>query len=219
MNQIILDEIKNSKSLEILHGIYNKIPENHFHDHIYILYDLRTLLGNEPKIYTEIGSYVGHSASLIFNHPYQTFVNCIDPLNLDKSHYNGSLNQEETLKKNLLSNNYKIYKDFSTNDKLIKQLENENFKTDILFIDGDHSKKGVLNDFYKYYKFVNKNGYIIFDDYLDFKYSPDVNIAVKQIENDIIKNNLPFEIIGCLPNLKNTNFKNEYLNEFILKVL
>lgn len=220
MQDLILNETKNSNSLEILHQIYNKIPERHFHDHVYILYDLRTLLGPEPKIYTEIGSYVGHSASLLLNHPYDTFVNCIDPLLLDKKHFKGKKNQELTLINNLnFSSKYKIYKNYSTDDKLVEELKSQNFKTDILFIDGDHSKNGVLNDFYNFHQFVNKNGFIIFDDYLDFEYSPEVNPTVKQIEKDIIDNNLPFEIIGCISNIKNTNFKNNYLNEFILKVL
>ncbi len=223
MNEKILNECQNSKSLEILHKVFKDIPERHFHDHTFILYDIRTCLGDSEKIYTEIGSYVGHSACLLLKHEYKTILHCIDPLVLDSSHFSGKLTQEQTLKKNIENNNEHLYivnihKKYSTDAKFIDSLIAQNFKTDILFIDGDHTKEGVLNDFYKFHQFVNKGGFIIFDDYLDFEYSPQVNPTVNLIKDEIIKNKLPFEIIGCLPNIKNTNFKakGNMLNEYIL---
>lgn len=93
------------------------------------------------------------------------------------------------------------------------------FKTDILFIDGDHSYQGVLYDFYNYEIFVNSGGYIIFDDYLDKIYSPDVKKAVDFIVSKL--DTSKYEIIGSLPNYQksfsNTNVEFTHLNEFIIK--
>lgn len=61
----------------------------------------------------------------------------------------------------------------------------------------------------------------MFDDYLDYKHSPEVKQAVDDIVNEIKLKKLPYEVIGSLPNYSkalNTN-ENEPIknsNEFIL---
>jgi hypothetical protein len=85
----------------------------------------------------------------------------------------------------------------------------------IFFIYGDHSYDAVINDFYKFEEFVNPGGFIIFDDYEDYKDSPDVKLAVDNIVSKLNLDN--YIIIGTLPNLKNAydglNLKisNEYI--------
>ena len=71
--------IKNSKSIQIFRSIQSKIPERSFHLHNHVLYDFRTMLGEEHKVYLEIGAYCGASASLLLSHPYKTTVISIDP--------------------------------------------------------------------------------------------------------------------------------------------
>lgn len=217
MLQTINNEIKNSDSLTILKSITSKIKERSFHKYTHILYDLRTILGNNKKIYMEIGSYCGASASLILQHPFKTDVYCIDPLVLNKNHYKGNKSQEDTLINNLnnfkKNNTYKVFKNFSNDKKLLENIKNINI--DILFIDGDHSYNAVINDFKNYEKYVNKNGFIVFDDYLDKEHSPQVKPAVDFIVSYIKKYNLPYEIIGSLPDYKNAG-RHKMSNEFIL---
>lgn len=208
--------IKTSDSLEILKKVNLQINERQFHEFTHILYDIRTMLGNQPKTYLEIGSYVGSSASLMLQHPFKTKVICIDPLNLNKKHFNGTQIQEETLKININKNNINsneviINKNFSTDINLIKKLQNE--KIDILFIDGDHSYKGVNNDWNNYKNLVVPGGYIIFDDYCDWKYSPQVKKAVDNIVSKIDKTQ--YKIIGSLPNYHKI-LNNSKSNEFII---
>jgi predicted O-methyltransferase YrrM len=209
--------IKNSNSNEIVTNISKNMDGKTFHHHYHILYDIRTLLGPEKKIYTEIGTFCGGSAMLMANHEYESEINCIDPLHVFSD-------QESILNNNIVKfnkNNYtiNINKKFSTDINFINELKQSNFKTDILFIDGGHTYNDVINDFNNYVDFVNNNGYIIFDDYLDHEWSPDVNKAV----NDIVKNiDLDkFEIIGTIPNYQNSfsNSKEELdlLNEYIIK--
>jgi hypothetical protein len=184
------------------------------HHHYHILYDIRTLLGPSKKIYTEIGSYNGGSLSLMLSHNYETEMNCIDPLHLERT--NRSIIEKNIEKFN--KNNYQIniFQNFSTDKTLLKKLNETNFKTDILFIDGDHSYDGVIKDYYNFEKFVNPGGYIVFDDYEDYEHSPDVKIAV----NDIIKTIDPnkIKVIGNLDNIKNVKdlYSLEKSNEFIL---
>jgi predicted O-methyltransferase YrrM len=209
--------IKNSNSTTIVSNISKNMEGKTFHHHYHILHDIRTLLGPGKKVYTEIGTYCGGSAMLMANHDYETEINCIDPLHVLP-------NQETILNNNINKfnkNNYTINvnKKFSTDVTFIEELKKNNFKTDILFIDGGHSYTDVFNDFNNYAEFVNDNGYIIFDDYLDYKWSPDVKIAVDDIMKYINLNK--FEIIGTIPNYQNSfcnsDNKLEFLNEFVIR--
>ena len=209
------DLIKNSDSSNIVKKISSEMDGKTFHHHYHILYDIRTLLGKEKKIYTEIGTYCGGSLSLMLQHEYETEINCIDPLHVVE-------NQEDIVNSNIKKfnkHNYSvnIYKKFSTDHNFISYLKSINFKTDILFIDGDHSFNVVTFDFNYFKDFVNPGGYIIFDDYFDHVYSPAVKCAV----DSIVKNINPDEYtnIGTMPNIhKAYDILNlNMLNEYILK--
>lgn len=218
--KIVYDKLENSSSYEKLKQVLPGIKS--FHHHIHILYDLRDLLSSDEKVYMEIGSYCGGSAALMLSHPNKTHVYCIDPLNLNKSHYGGTTSQYETLKQNLElkkgNNTYEIFKSYSNDKGLLNLLKERNIKADILFIDGDHSYNAVLNDFYNYHEFVNPGGFIVFDDYVDNEYSPQVRPAVDKIVKDIEEHSLPYEIIGSLPNFQDAYsiYPKKFLTDFIL---
>lgn len=217
--QRIIQQVECSDSDKIVEYICDNMQGNTFHHHFHLLYDLRTLLGNNKKIYTEIGTYCGGSASLMLQHEYNTELNLIDPLHV-------LANQEGILLENLLKFNkndykYHVHKKFSTDSMFLKNLKNIGFRTDILFIDGDHSKRGVIFDFENYNEFVNPGGFIVFDDYEDFEYSPEVRVAVDEIVKNI--DNTKFNIIGTFKKTKQINdnishFKVFY-NEYILQKL
>ena len=222
----LLDLQKTSNSLDILRKVNKNIPERNFHESTYILHDIRTLLGDEEKTYLEIGSYVGSSASLMLQHEFKTNILCVEPCVLDPSHYNGSLSQSETLQKNLAKNNihdYKveIFKQYSTDTTLLNKLKQGNTKIDILFIDGDHSRVGVINDWNNFKEFVNPGGFICFDDYYDDIYSPEVRPAVDDIVAGLDKSK--YEIIGALDNfhklmVDNPHYKHpKFINEYIIR--
>ena len=111
---------------------------------------------------------------------------------------------------------FKYFQGDSQNINIVNQIKEEVKEIDFLFIDGDHTTNGVLNDFYNYVGLVKSGGYIAFDDYLDFKYSPQVHGAVNDIVSKL--NSDEYEIIGTLTYdlLKNyTDF--EANNIFLLK--
>lgn len=192
------------ESLNILRSINKSSNLKHFHEWTHILYGIRTLLGPVNKTYMEIGSYIGSSASLIARNPLSSNIICIDPCNLPPSHYGGSNSQDETLLQNIKSNNIynhniTLYTKYSNDPSLLKYFKDTHTKVDILFIDGAHDYNSVLNDWNNYNDFVNSGGYIVFDDYNDYKYSPEVKPAVDEIMKNIDINK--YEIIGCPKNL------------------
>lgn len=194
----------------------NEISENMegttFHKHTHILYDIRTEFGDKPITYLEIGSYAGASISLISSHKYPTNCFTLDlgtPISPDIVKRNVSNFKNEQSSFNYLQGN-------SQDINIINHVKNEIKEIDILFIDGDHSRNGVFEDFNNYSSLVKNGGYIAFDDYLDHQYSPEVHGAV----NDIVLNLNPdeYDIIGALTYdlLKNfTNLENN--NIFLLK--
>lgn len=58
-------------------------------------------------------------------------------------------------------------------------------KFDMLFIDGDHSYKGVAQDFEQYSTFVKDGGLIVFHDITNSKRHRDRNVNVAQFWNEI----------------------------------
>ncbi len=89
-------------------------------------------------------------------------------------HYNMKLNVPES--------DYTLLKSLSTNQDTIDHVAKT--KCDVLLIDGDHSYEGVKSDFDIYMPFVNKGGYIIFDDYRVEDW-PDVK---QFVDSEVLKN-------------------------------
>jgi cephalosporin hydroxylase len=163
-----------------------------FHFHTHILYDIRTSLGEEEKTYLEIGSYAGGSQSLISSHNYKTNCYTIDlgePISKDIVIRN--VDKFKNIK-----NTFKYYQGNSQDINIVNQVKTDLKNVDILFIDGDHSRQGVLLDFKNYSDLVVNGGYIAFDDYLDFEHSPQVKGAVDEIVSGLNLNE--YKIIGSI---------------------
>jgi hypothetical protein len=152
----------------------------------------------------------------MLQHPMPLKCVSIDPFHLDRTNIN--IVKENIAKFNIHNYDVVLTYKFSTDKSFIEDLHFKGFTTDILFIDGDHSYQGVLDDFNNFHTFVSKGGFIVFDDYQDAKYSPEVKPAVDHIVKLIELNNLPFEVIGNPENYYNT-YPSELslLNEFILR--
>lgn len=205
------------KSLDIVRDISNRMYEDTFHHHYHILYDIAEEFDTQPVNYVEIGCYAGASACLMLQRP-NTNVVSIDL---------GSPISPEVVRKNVdkfnkLKNSYIYLQGNSQTPEMVNRLISVVDSIDILFIDGDHSYKGVINDFSLYYNLVKQGGYIVFDDYADFKYSPQVKIAVDYI----LQNFKGFEIIGAFgsefgargecPSISTETYDRDS-NEFVIK--
>jgi predicted O-methyltransferase YrrM len=197
-------------------SIVSKMKGKSFHNHYHIIYDVCSSIEHNDIIYLEIGTFAGGSASLMSTHPKVTKVVSVDlGVPIDKSIPIENVN---TFKhKNC---EYTYIQGDSTDLDTINKLKEIVSKVDILLIDGNHTYDWVIKDFNNYKDFVKNGGYIIFDDYEDDIYSPDVKLAV----NDLIKtlDELKFEIIGSLKYdlISKTNAPHLLSsNEFIIRKL
>ena len=197
---------KNKNKVKLL----NKSIEGRVcHDRISILPVLINHHGS-VKTYVEIGTLHGGSMSLVIQEKiadslfigidlfeYTNFGE--NPKKIDPK---GFIVDESIARKNIDSNNndnqFFLIKGDSRSKNTIdsfKKILNGRL-VDFLFVDGLHTKEGVVSDFENYKVFLNEGAYVVFDDYNDHK-------GVREGVMSIIKDIDGFEIVG--------NFDNEFL--------
>lgn len=164
-----------------------------FHHHFHVLYDIGKLF-NGAINYVEIGCYAGASACLMTQRP-NTNVFSIDtgiPIAPGMATAN-------VLRHNVLGNKFEYIQGSSHDNAVFNRLRIalRGNGIDILFIDGGHSFDDVIQDFNMYSGLVKAGGYIVFDDYLDHEFSPEVRPAVDRILTSLQGG---YEVIGSLKN-------------------
>ncbi len=175
-NRKIKDRNLQSNYLEIIRNKL-KIKEDWFSHNINTLdFFFKKKNCYEKKInMLEIGSYEGNSSVFFLKYFPKLNLTCVDTFKGSTEHDNKDFNQVyENFKFNV--NGYekrlKIIKD--TSDNFFKSPDADLY--DLIYIDGSHYYKDVLNDARNSYMSLNKNGYLIFDDFLwDFYSDPNEN--------------------------------------------
>lgn len=156
---------------------------------------------NNVKKILEIGSYEGLSSNFFLSYYYRSFLYCVDPfIEPGKENYNQNfLTTEKNFDNNL--------KDLSSRFKKIKKRSNdffrelsENEKFDIIFIDGAHNSESVYLDAKNSWKYLKKEGYLIFDDFFcnEFKKGNNPIDGIDKFLKDIKRN---YKILGLYSQL------------------
>lgn len=142
-----------------------------FHDHVRLLGYLSFLIAELPGDLVEIGVWKGKSLMLmneVCNHERRVIG--IDPFELPNQF------EEFSYYKDLMLPNAQVIRGFS-------ELSAERFynlapTVALLHIDGGHTRRNVVLDFLLYSPSVVPGGFIVLDDYRDFKHSPEVGPTV-----------------------------------------
>lgn len=208
MNEIFLTK----KSKNLVEHIVRNMEGKTFHHHFHILYDILTTIRKPEINYLEIGTYCGASTSLVLSHPKKISAICIDtfseaPTDLVERNLNKFKN---------INSNYELLVGDSKDDDIIKKTKSKTEEVDLFYIDGDHSFQGCLEDFLNFSDLITPGGYVVFDDYHDVNYSPQVKHAVDYIVSDFLFDQ--FEVIGSFRNsLKVYPSEMVYNNQFIIR--
>jgi SAM-dependent methyltransferase len=75
-------------------------------------------------------------------------------------------------------------------------------KFKLLHIDGGHARENVWMDFLMYERFVVPGGYIVFDDYMDHEYCPEIGPTIDKMREMGIFDQ--YHDIGSVPNYENS---------------
>jgi predicted O-methyltransferase YrrM len=189
-----------------------------FHTHYFVLYNLATIIG-KPLTYMEIGTYNGASLCLMLTHEHVKMAIGVDPLTLPGQ---AEITQSNISKFKRADQFVHMLTQFSTQPGLADQIREIAETVDILFIDGAHDRKTVTSDFESFYRLVARQGFIVFDDYYDFRYSPEVHGAVNEIVDRISKGHYSdreFNIIGAPHNFYAEKVHQGFLNEFVIQII
>ena len=191
-----------SGSLDLAKTVARTMRGKTFHQDYHFLYDLRTLLGPEKKAYLEIGVYNGGSLALMLQHPYDTELHGVDPLDLPDMPDQADLTFANIEAFNTRGRAVTIHRARSEDPQLFRRLDG--LVIDLLFIDGDHRGPSVIRDFELYTPLVAPGGFVLFDDYIDPEYSPEVRPAVDHIVEGLRAGTRPgdYEILGRLPEIR-----------------
>jgi hypothetical protein len=146
----------------------------------------------------EIGVWKGKSLSLMSHFAKESKVIGIDPFEFANQFAEVKYFSQEMFKDAILIADY--------SEHAIKKVIEYSDQFRLIHIDGGHEMRNVLLDFLIYSPFVVEGGYVVFDDYGDFEFSPKVKPSVDLlVENGLLSD---FEVIGQI---------SEFPSSFILQ--
>jgi len=201
---------KHNKTLEDINAkIDGRICMN---DYLYNVLSMKEFLGKKCKVYLETGTLWGGSLISLMNiEKSSTLFIGVDLFtgyyekNVKKNDWNKcsqDINSSNHLqfvenniqRLNLYKNQFKLIKGSSYSNSTIDKVKQITKTIDLCFIDGDHSERGVTQDFLKYKDFMSSGGIMIFDNYGEPNTWEGVKKGVDKI--DFIK--YGFRILGQL---------------------
>jgi hypothetical protein len=180
---------------------YMERREVSFHSDVKLLGYLAIALRGQDGDLFEIGVWKGKSLS--FMHRLaggRSIAVGVDPLELE-----GQEKEIEVFRKKIFPDAHIVrsYSEYAVERVLALS---RTFK--LMHIDGSHLARNVWLDFLAYERFLLPGGYLVFDDYNDVKYSPEVGPAVDLMNKYGLF--AGYEIIGSVE---------PYTNSFVLKKL
>ena len=219
------DDIKNYKDIQVAedivmdinNNITGRVAINKMLGATHVLYIIKNLLGYSCKTVLEIGTLWGGAMLTMMQSEYTSKFVSIDMFegfypNLigEGSHDGYGINTKELVTENILNNNpfgheFELLKGSSHDEKIVKYVNKNYSEIDLFFIDGDHSKIGVLQDWKDYSSLVTKGGIVIFDDYWTGEYE---RAAWKKEDENGVK---WMDVVGAVDDIRSDdNFYNEW---------
>ena len=182
---------------DINDNINGRVALNDMLQSTHVLYIIKNLLKDKCKTVLEIGTLWGGAMLTMMASEYKSkFVSMDmfggfypDLLGEGNSDQDFGINTIELVDENIQYNNpyqheYDLIKG-SSHDKEVIDYVKENYpEIDLFFIDGDHTKKGVLQDWKDYSDLITSGGIVVFDDYWVGEYE---RVAWKKEDDDGVK--------------------------------
>jgi hypothetical protein len=171
-----------------------------FHSDIKLLGYLSAMLAHVEGDILEIGVWKGKSLFFMERFSISGLIIGIDPCE-----FQNQAIEINYFKKSLKSNFYLI-QNFS--ELALPAVLKATSGLKLLHIDGGHLEKNVIWDFLLYSPLVRSGGYLVFDDYNDCKFSPEVGPTVDLLQKHGYFRN--FQIIGIIEEFPNSYVLQKY---------
>ena len=219
-----LTDISEFKDVESYKEMVNTINDNikgrvALNPHLqatHFLYVVKELMGENCKTLLEIGTLWGGALITMMQSKYDTKFVSIDTFNGfypellgegntdEVAGHEDGINTIEKVSKNVNDNNphqhnFDLVEGSSHDEKVINHIKDICPTVDLLFIDGDHTKKGVLQDWKDYSNLLSKGGLVIFDDYWTDEYE---HAAWRKTFDDGTK---WMDIVGAVSEIRNSD--------------
>ena len=186
-----------SKQLDSLSQSAKKRMEREevsFHSDIKLLGYLSAMLANMEGDILEIGIWKGKS--LFFMERFSNFGSTIG---IDPCEFRNQETEINYFKKSLKSDVHLIQ---NYSELALPEVLNASSGLKLLHIDGGHLEKNVIWDFLLYSPLITSGGYLVFDDYNDSQFSPEVGPTVDLLKKHGYFRN--FQIIGTIMEFSNS---------------
>ena len=177
-------ELYCSNEKKNMNQLFNNVNKNMhgrvcLSDWLYYIMSLFKLVKDDVKVYAETGTLWGGSAAIIlklanadtelfcidlFDGYYKKPIDPVTKLQINDDNHLDYVKQNLN-KFNNNKNNINYLKGSSYDVKTVSTFKSYKKSIDFLFIDGDHSERGVVSDFMMYKEFISSNGIICFDNY------------------------------------------------------
>jgi predicted O-methyltransferase YrrM len=168
------------------------ISNDYFSSHAFYFYNLLIKLPKNFK-YLEIGSYEGNSALYVSVNFPESNVTCVDLWEAVEEHKDKDFNIIEKNFDSNLKGLGNINKIKSTSDNFFSK---NKIMFDFIYIDGNHKFDYVFRDCENAWKFLNKGGFLVCDDYIWDYYKELLNNPCYAINSFIKKNNAEIKILS-----------------------
>jgi hypothetical protein len=169
-----------------------------FHDQVKLLGHLCLVLNSTKGDLLEIGVWKGKSLALMSYFSTDSKVIGIDPLEFKNQKAELLFFKEAIFPSAIIIEDYAEY--------AVQEVVKHSTSFKMIHIDGGHEMRNVVLDFLLYSPMLICGGFLVFDDYGDHQFSPNVKPAVDLlISSGLVKG---FEVIGQLL---------EFPNSFILR--
>lgn len=164
-NDVLSHYDYNASLTSFMHIVRNLMVGASFHSHVHIIRPLLALMCSRSQscVYAEIGSFCGASMALALSYPG---LDLGISISLDSKMYGWHM--PSVLTQNICclnAHNVTVHQFSKPSQRAVPDVRRAlgGNQIDVLFIDGDHSKNGVMRDYSMYEPLVRPGGAIIFD--------------------------------------------------------
>jgi len=133
----------------------------------------------------EVGCLEGNATNWFLGRFPEAKVSVVDWFKLEQDLYPKELtfDLESTFRRNINDNIDRVTVYVGDSHKILPQLITKNKRYDLIYIDGDHTSRGAIQDIVDSFRLLKPSGFMVIDDYVWKHYPPDIGDPERAINS------------------------------------